>query len=264
MFKFLSSCSDHKLREKIFQSTRKDLTEVRKIMGQHVLQLRSENTIADRVRVVAAVSVIPQRRGIHSGLKRLRSLRGNVCVVANSRINRKTVMCTETSSRATTVACPGQLPLCARGAQNVGVAPVKAIMEANASPEAQLEVTPLLPVTVYHAKGSFNSLGYPDTGSTAILMSSTLAAKHNVIVKKSYSTPELISVTGEPLAQEGLADLTIKTPVATITTSATVTPSAWDELIIGFGDLKKLKVVPPTFPNNQVAIVSPVIDFQAI
>ena len=42
VFRFMSSCSDKRLREKVFESKRKDLTEVRRIVSQHVLHMRSE------------------------------------------------------------------------------------------------------------------------------------------------------------------------------------------------------------------------------
>ena len=60
-----------------------------------------------------------------------------------------------------------------------------------------------------------------------------------------------MSVTGELLQQDGVADITITTSSSSIDTSATVTPSVADDLIIGFGFLKRLRVIPGSFPETR-------------
>ena len=99
-------------------------------------------------------------------------------------------------------------------------------------------------------------------------MSAKMAARHDIQVKDPPTSHKLLSVTGEPLLQDGVADITITTSSASIDTSATVTPSAADNLIIGFGDLKRLRVIPGSFPGatgvKPVHACPQVPDFQAI
>ena len=74
VFRFISSFSDQRLREKIFESKRRDLTEVRRIVCQHVLQQRSESAIAERVQVVVAIK--PKANPRQFKIKTMEELKG--------------------------------------------------------------------------------------------------------------------------------------------------------------------------------------------
>ena len=61
-FQFIASCSDSRLRDKLFELKRIDLTTVKVVVEQHARQLKSETTLAGKQAPIAAVkSSAPQR-----------------------------------------------------------------------------------------------------------------------------------------------------------------------------------------------------------
>ena len=111
-------------------------------------------------------------------------------------------------------------------------------------------VTPHFDISVSHKHGSFTTKSLADTGSATTIMSSSLAAKNNIQVSPSHQ--RFHTVTGDPLPINGKADISLSTPTCTISTSATVTPSSQEPLIIGFRDLQRLKIIPYPFPSQPI------------
>ena len=247
VFHFISSCSDQRLREKIFESKRRDLTEVRRIVGQHVLQQRSESTISEHVQVVMAIK--PKAKPKHFRIKTMEELKGRCLRGGKASHKAEDYHIFRNKLSCHNCVLEGHLsPVCMGGKCQNGPkrTPVNAVTEQEIS-AASLEV----PRFLSHSHGSFKYLGYPDTGSATTLMSTKMAARHDIKIKHLPTSHKLVPVKGDPLNQDRVADITITTSFSFIDTSAIVTPSSADDLIIGYGDLKRLRVILRSFPETR-------------
>ena len=114
------------------------------------------------------------------------------------------------------------------------------------------KVTPRLPVTIDHKKGSFTFQSFPDTGSAATLLASNLAEKHKIPTAKTRNTNRFVSVNGDHITTQGRAAISIATAHHRIATSTVITPAFKDDIIIGLKDLRRLWVVSKGFPAHSV------------
>ena len=148
VFRFILSCSDQRLREKIFESKRRDLTEVRRIVSQHILQQRSESAIAEHVQAVANVK--PKAKPRQFKIKMMEELKGR-CLRCR-KAPHKAEDCHVFRNKLTCHNCglEGHIsPVCMGGKGQNGPkrAPVNAVTEQEVS-KSSLEATPRLPVIV--------------------------------------------------------------------------------------------------------------------
>ena len=257
VFKFISGCSDPKLREKLFDLKRKDLTEVKRVISQHVLQLKSEESIRERVQVVAAVNSNnrPSQNSRQPLFrpKTIDDLKGR-CWRCGQKRHPDGTQCF--ALELTCIFCTKQGHLsnvCSRLLMKNHQKPVKSI---TSDQETQQEVTPRLPVSVSHVNGNFNFDAFPDSGSAATMISEDLTTKHNIPPQPATSNCNYVSVNGSPLVTKGRALLTIKARNTTTKTAAVITPEINNELLIGYSDLKKLQSIPNNFPNATVNAVN--------
>ena len=116
----------------------------------------------------------------------------------------------------------------------------------DAEPEPNIRVNRLT-LDVCQANGSFNFRAFPDTGSAATLIAADLARKNNLKATKPSKT-KYISVNGDPVPTAGTAPVNLSTSGRHISTSAVITPTINNEIIIGQQDLKGLGVIPKQFP----------------
>ena len=166
VFRFISSCSDQRLREKIFESKRRDLTEVRRIVSQHVLQQRSERAIAERVQVVAAIK--PKAKPRQFKIKMMEELKGKCLRCGKAPHKAKDCHVFWNKLTCHNYGLKGHIsPVCMGGKGQNGP---KAGPSQCSHRAGDIRIVLGPPVIVSHSHGSFQSLGFPDTGSVATLM----------------------------------------------------------------------------------------------
>ena len=120
--------------------------------------------------------------------------------------------------------------------------PINAVVEDLLDP-----VTPHFKVNVKHDLGNVTMKCLADTGASATLMKSSTAAANNIKIQPAKGSG-LQSLTGDPIPVDGKASITISTPSSSINTTAIVSPATSKDLLIGFKDLKRLGIIPNSFP----------------
>ena len=270
LHRFMSSCNDTVLRDKIRNEKRQDMTYIKQFVRQYVQNLSAENAIKESVKVVAAVQPTTSpgnqrgrggrngrggrgRRG--SNRPRIPELQG-CCYRCGKPMHRDPA--TECVVLVNGLSCDycgirGHLANICRKRLGGEAKTVSAVAE-----DFSEMVTPHLNVKVNHKHGELNVNSLLDTGSAATLISSDVAAANHIEVQPSNSC--LQTLTGESIPTTGQAPITISTQSASIQTTAEVTPSTSEDLLIGYRDLQRLGIIPKNFP---VQACKP-IDFQRI
>ena len=258
VFKFLSTCGDDDLRKKIFDSKVDTLPHIKELVQQHTAQLRSIDSIKEQTKVIAPVNRShpkPQKQHEHSsyasrqGRPNSRSdmaghcfwcghKEGDVCfVIANN-------LCCDKCGKAGHIA---PVSLSERYKHQDGKN-IRRVTDAHPSNREENEVTPRLPLSISHRNGSFPFSCFPDTGSATMLLSSDLALKHKIPVTRPTPPHNFVSVSGDPVPTTGVVEIVLQAPSSRTKTSAVVSPTIKDEIIVGFKDLKRLEVIPDGFP----------------
>ena len=248
-FKFIAGCSDKRLREKLFESKRKDLTAIKEIVGQHARQIKDEKSLSSQAnRTIASVTRAPGGKRDGGGQRNTprpqlpQELKGRCTSCGNS--SHKS---TECSVKKNAVICnhckkPGHLARVCISALNLRVPrtgdvtksapkeepppyaaqatskkPVNAISSGDwrhkrddYSSDSGEEVWKRLPVHVRHATNKqFNFHAFADTGSATTLISKDLAQRENI---RTTGQPQCtyINVSGDPVPTEGTAPLNLR------------------------------------------------------
>ena len=127
--------------------------------------------------------------------------------------------------------------------------------EVHQTPSIYPEVTPRLPVEISHGNGKFTFPIFPDTGGAITMMAENLAQKYHITSDDKFlnQLPTLVTVDGRKISISGAAEIkllnlsnNIKIPIVIV-----ISPDIWDEIIVGFGDLRKLEVIPRGFPMSK-------------
>ena len=277
VFRFISGLEDQTLRKRLFELRRQDMTEVRRVVTQHSQQLRAEAVLSQKGPVVAAVqpssgrhSMQPQRAT--SVRERFRPTKREdmvgrcyscgdpqhpqnyQCFAKNKRCNSCNKFGHLQNVCITTLFGLRRQPQMPRQqtAGRIGVVNDKSAIQAVNDQEYDLndEVTPRLPVTVTHDNGQFSIHSFPDSGSAATLIAEDLVKRYNIPTISVHNSKRFTGIDGKTLPVSGRANLAIKTSTAIVHTSSVISPVISNELLIGYGDLKRLKVLPQTFPIN--------------
>ena len=99
-----------------------------------------------------------------------------------------------------------------------------------------------------------------DTGTTRTIISSNLTAKNRL---KLYPAREkLFAANGEVMKCEGRTPIKLKCQGITMPVMALVTSAMVNEMFISMGDLKKMKILPASFPS--VLVNKTCIDLAAL
>ena len=265
IFKFLSTCSDDDLRKKIFDSKRDTLPHIKELVRQHTAQLRSIDSIKEQTKVIAPVSRThpnpqnqperssrasqqgrpnsrPDMAGRCGRCGRTKHKEGDVCfVIANN-------LCCDKCGKAGHIAtvCRSERRKCQVGKN------ISRVTEAHPSDREEDEVTPRLPLSISHRDGSFPFSCFPDTGSATTLLSSDIALQQKIPVTRPHPPPKFVSVNGDPVLTTGVVEIVLQAPSSWIRTSAVMSPAIKNDLIVGFKDLKRLKVIPDGFPLRRI------------
>ena len=253
LFLFINGCQDDKLREKLLEKKKKTMPEVRAIASEYVAQQRAQEAINTKAKqVVAAVSKNSKKPRIRTFKPRsMADMKGRCFQCGELRHRNPKQECRVVLEDLSCKGCTKQGHLqnvCLKALfPNVSSKSVRAVVEECTDEE----VMPKLPVKVSHNNGSFNASALADTGSAVTMMSSKLAAKNHVHIKQDNSPINYVNINGDPIPTKGLANITLSTTKRSAATEAIVA-STMDDLLIGCKDLKRLQVIPMTFPINAV------------
>ena len=118
------------------------------------------------------------------------------------------------------------------------------------------EVTPRLKVKISHDEGNFSFRAFPDSGGCITMIATNLAKKKGITINNQTKTPKFIAVNGDELQIDGTCTLRITNLHNDITKSivAIVSPDVLNDFIIGFPQLKELKVISEKFPISAYTI----------
>ena len=110
-------------------------------------------------------------------------------------------------------------------------------------------VTPRLPLSFSHACGTFTFNSFPDTGSVTSLISRNLATKFKIEVLPCKPGISFIAINGDPIKVNGKAILNVSAPNGiTAPISFIISEDVKNDVLIGYSDLKELKVISDKFP----------------
>ena len=207
VFKFLSTCGDDDLRKKIFDSKVDTLPHIKELVRQHTAQLCSIESIKEQTKVIAPVSrTHPKRQNQpehssrasrqgqpnsrpdmagrcgHCGCcGRTKHKEGDVCFVIAENL------CCDKCGKAGHIA-----PVCRSEVHKHRVGKnIRRATDAHPNDREEDEVTPRLPLSISHRNGSFPFTCFPDTGSATTLLSSDIALKHEIPVKRPTPSTQL-------------------------------------------------------------------------
>ena len=254
---FMASCNDKKLRDKIRSEKRQDLTHIKQFVRQYVQNENTEDAIKESTRVVAAMAPATARntrqggRGQSGGGRRTQrptrnpGMQGRCWRCGKQKHNVPERECIVLLNNLTCNFCGiwGHLSsVCQKRGNEEQTKPVNVISE-----DFSDLVTPHFNVNVKHKNGDVTMKCLADTGASTTLIKSDVAAAHNIEIQPSIGSC-FQTVTGEPIPIDGQAHITLSTPSKSIKTSAIVTPTSSEDLLIGYNDLKCLGIIPRSFP----------------
>ena len=91
----------------------------------------------------------------------------------------------------------------------------------------------------------------PDTGCTRTIIKASKAKEMGLKVKRGEKI-SLIAANGERMAVKGTAIIEAEGNGSKATLDAIVSDEIQDDMLISYGDLIALKVIPRDFPNTQI------------
>ena len=239
VFKFVAGCNDKRLREKLFEAKRRDLTAVKEIVGQHSSHIKDEKALSSHpAKTIAAVNPAPQagsqgrpQRGRGRGrlppeLKDKCTACGNSSHrVADCQIRKNKPICNNCGKEGhLSKVCFQSLRQKAanrdRDQKNddpppystthKGQKPVNAVSTGGwrettdqYSDESDAdEVWKRLPLTINHINGSFQFNAFPDTGSAATLIAEDVARREGMTATENVAC-KYINVSGDTVPTQG-------------------------------------------------------------
>ena len=118
------------------------------------------------------------------------------------------------------------------------------------------DVTPHMKAQISHENWSFIFSTFPDTGGCLTLISSDIANEMKIPVDINHATPRLVAVNGKKIRVDGVASIRVENLCNGVVTRilAVVSPDLKRDIIIGFRQLKKLKVISKSFPILRFSI----------
>ena len=268
VLRFLESCQNKKLRERIFEHNNPTLTEVCTIVAMYMKQRKNEQTIAARAPAASAESVASvQNNSTQNNVQRKNSVqnkkkrnKSGKCPPWMADLNNRCWGCgqeshgskaeREKSCKAKDAICghckiKGHFQNCCytkRKAEQDGTASSRGDVRQvqDESHEDTYEVR--ISAQISNDKGdAFTFRVFADTGAVCSLISADLAETHHI-------QPHMQAVNGQQLEVLGTASVSIQCGNHKITSDIIITTSMHNEIILGLGDLHKLSIVHERFP----------------
>ena len=263
-FQFIASCADSRLRDKLFELKRKDLTSVKVVVEQHACQLKAETTLAGKQAPVAAVNSVQgqtpaaqcrqQTRRQHPALAELKGC----CASCGDPSHRpKDCHVKKNGTKCSVCGKPGHLAkVCftvildkIKNKSQGGDKPVRTVnCKGDSESSSDAEVWNRLPLNISHDDGSFSFDSFPDTGSAATLIASNVARRKNMRTTGEKPRIMYIKVSGDPVPTDCVVPVTLKAGNHKKNTNAIISPAIKEKVIIGQNKLQRLKVITETFP----------------
>ena len=262
-FRFITACTDNRLRDKLFELKRKDMATIKAMVHQHAQQLRSEACIAGK----AIAAVTPQPAGNKPGTKRPQrskrsmpqrppEMQGRCDACGSTTHKAPTCKVRKDKTRCTHCGKLGHLAkvcyaaLAQQGKQaEAEQLPVNALNLQCDSDHSDDEVWKRLTLTITHPSGCFKFATFPDTGSATTLLASDVAERHGIKPSGPAPSTKYVNVSGDTVPVTGTATIQLSSGSHTTTTKAIISPTITNEIIIGRGDLQKLGIISPLFPK---------------
>ena len=252
-FRFIGSCNDKRLRDKIFELKlkRKDTTAVRDAVAQYELQQKAEAALQSKAAPIAAVQQAQQASGkggnrMNKQCKVPSQLVGRCATCGeishstpDCNVKKKGIVCNNCGrpghlSKVCFSVLRGQLKTTQAQAKSQ---PIRAVTEIPEDNPVEPWVNRLT-LNISHKNGSFTFSTFPDTGSAATLIASDLAKKYGIQPTKH------VSVNGDPVPMDVTTQINLSISNRSINSTAVLSPAIKNEIIIGRDDLKELGVIP--------------------
>ena len=259
-YKFMSSVQEERLREKIYDLKREEMPLLRDLVTKFVGQKRTEDALKTKVQVVAAVTATSQKRRRAFQPRNQQDMKGRCYRCGDQRHEDPGKECRVIIKNLSCNICNkwGHLANVCRdkmsNRSSVDSKSVRAVQEEEDYGQNKQEVTPRLPVEVVHDNGKFNTLAFPDTGSSTTMMSAALADKERIKIHPKATSCTYVSINGEPIATKGEAKIVVSAPSGTVETTALISTSSNDDFLLGYKDLRRLNVISKTFPLNKCTV----------
>ena len=280
-FRFIAGCNDKKLREKLFQLKRRDLTTIKEVVSQHEMELKAENALTKTAPITAVNWALsgtgnPGPSGPTTGQQQQQHQHGSQRQNKQpfpKQLKDKCTSCGKSSHksaechiRQNKIVCDhcgksGHLAkvcyaaLCAKANKDqdnkATKKPVRKVAKDHDSEASGLEeeVWQHLPLWIKHGKRSFHFHTFPDTGSATTLISSNVAKQEQMEVIKEAPNCKFVSVNGDAVPTDGMVPISLSTNSHSADTKAIVSPAVKDDMIVSRDDLKRLRVIPNRFPE---------------
>ena len=281
LFRYISSCSDEKLREKFQNCSEPSLANFERIFKAHESSESQQRALADGVAVVAdrgrtsrrfapspRYGSQPQQRV--TGKVTLDDLRGK-CFRCGSSSHRLQACTLPSFTKCYNCNKEGHLSkVCLGGNQRRSPSrprmtsrrssPVRTLGEDNLPNEDESEIkcaaiatsTPRLAIGINQDATTFHVNALPDTGAARSVMADDIATSLGLKIDKNTSGFRLLAANDTPLRSKGTATFEVCNKVngkKTIVT-AVITPDISEDVIIGWKDLINLGVIDNRFPHR--------------
>ena len=249
VFRFIEACDDHRLRDKIFDLQRKDITTIKETVDKYERQKKAETALG----TVPVLAVNKTKPGSGFGAEKKKGKQKACYNCGDSNHSPKTCPVRKRGTICSNCGKQGHLGKVCRssGKPRPRTEPIRTVDEESSDPDDndQSLWVNRLPLSINHATGSFTFQTFPDTGSATTLIAANVANTQRMNPTHK-SAKKYVSVNGDPVPTLGTIPLTLSTSKGRKTTAkAVITPAIKNEIIIGRDDLKSLGVIPQNFPE---------------
>ena len=262
-FRFMTACTDKRLRDKLFELKRKDMATIKGVVHQHSQQLKLKSSIAGTIakQPIAAVTPAEQAKKQtkrHNPIQRPAELKGrcNACGATSHKapeckIRKNKTLCTHCGkSGHLAKVCYSALNQKSDKASNDDSKKINAMRHTRDSDSSDYDtVWQRLHLKITHPHGHFNFATFPDTGAAATVLASNLADRKGIKATEKRPQTDFINVCGNPVPVIGIANITLHIGNHTADTKAIISPALHDDVIIGRRDLQRLGIISSQFPK---------------
>ena len=263
-FRFMTACTDIRLRDKLFELKRKDMATIKDVVHQHSQQLKAESSIAgaasnkQHIAAVTPVDNAKKQAKRQNPIQRPAELKGhcNACGATSHKapeckIGKNKTICSHCGkSGHLAKVCYSALNQKSDKASKEDSQKINALNRTQDSDSSDYDtVWQRLHLKITHPCGQFNFATFPDTGAAATVLAADLAERKGIKATKAKPQAEFVNVCGDPVPVIGIADITLTIGNHSATTKAIVSPALHNDVIIGRRDLQRLGIISSQFPK---------------
>ena len=264
-FRFMTACTDKRLRDKLFELKRKDMATIKDVVHQHSQQLKSESSLAgaSTKQPIAAVTCQPateqsckQNPKRRNPIQRPPEMKGrcNACgdtshKAPQCKVRRNKTLCNNCGKTGHLAkVCYSALKQKSDKTSHEDSKKINAMRQESDS-STDDEVWKRLHLRIMHPHGQFKFATFPDTGAASTVLAADLATRQGIKATEGKPQTDFVNVCGDPVPVTGIANISLRIGNHTADTKAIISPALHNDVIIGRRDLQRLGIISSQFPK---------------